>query len=170
MDSLTLLADMFRHMAWADAMVLSTITGKPEAAGTDAYILSKLRHLHMVQMVFLDVLNGVPFNPGVADGLDTNALAVFAREVHTGLMRHLESLSPEVMDRVIELPWSAIASEKLGFRVADHSVSDALVQVPEHSAYHRGQVCARLRELGIDPPMTDYIAWIWRHKPEPLWP
>jgi len=74
------------------------------------------------------------------------------------------------MERVIELPWSAIASEKLGFRVADHTVADALVQVPEHSAYHRGQVCSRLRELGIDPPMTDYIAWIWRHKPEPSWP
>jgi uncharacterized damage-inducible protein DinB len=169
MDSLSLLAGMFRHMAWADAMVLSTITGKPEA-GSDVFILAKLRHLHMVQKVFLDVLNGVPFNPGVADGLDANALAVFAREVHAGLMRHIESLSPELMDRVIELPWSAIASEKLGFRVADHTVADALVQVPEHSAYHRGQVCSRLRELGIDPPMTDYIAWIWRHKPEPSWP
>jgi len=63
MDSLSLLAGMFRHMAWADAMVLSTITGKPEA-GSDVFILAKLRHLHMVQKVFLDVLNGVPFNPG----------------------------------------------------------------------------------------------------------
>jgi uncharacterized damage-inducible protein DinB len=169
MDSLTLLADMFRHMAWADAMVLSTITGKPEA-GSDVFILAKLRHLHMVQKVFLDVLNNVPFDPKVADDLDADALAVFAREVHAGLMRCLESLSQERLDRVIELPWSAIASEKPGFRVADHSVADALVQVPEHSAYHRGQVCTRLRELGIDPPMTDYIAWIWRHKPEPSWP
>jgi uncharacterized damage-inducible protein DinB len=169
MDTLSLIADMFRHMACADAQVLSTITGKP-LAETDAYILTKLRHLHMVQKVFLDVLNGMPFDPKAADTLDIGALAVFAREVHADTMHHLESLSPEVLGRVIELPWSAIASDKLGFRVADHTVADALVQVPEHSAYHRGQVCARLRELGIDPPMTDYIAWIWRHKPEPSWP
>jgi uncharacterized damage-inducible protein DinB len=39
-----------------------------------------------------------------------------------------------------------------------------------HSTYHRGQVNARLRELGIEPPLTDYIAWIWFGRPEAEWP
>ncbi len=169
MDAFSLLADQFRHMAWADALVLSTIAARPVAAG-DEYILSKLRHLHMVQSVFLDVWRGEPFDPRVADGLDFRALIDLARKVHTGSMCFLESLTPEALERVANLPWSSMATEKLGFTVADHSVADALVQVPQHSAYHRGQLSARLRELGVDPPMTDFIAWIWRHKPEPSWP
>jgi uncharacterized damage-inducible protein DinB len=169
MNALSLITDMFRHMAWADALVLSTISGNP-AAEQDGYILDKLRHLHMVQSVFLDVWRGETFDPRVADGLDLRALIDLARKVHVGSMRFLESLTPEALERVANLPWSKMATEKLGFDVADHSLAETLVQVPEHSAYHRGQLSTRLRELGIDPPMTDYIAWIWRHKPEPSWP
>jgi uncharacterized damage-inducible protein DinB len=169
MHSRSLITDMFRHMAWADALVLSTITGRTEAE-RDGHILDKLRHLHMVQSVFLDVWRGEPFDPRVADGLDLRALAALAHDVHSGSMRFLDSLTPEALGRVVNLPWSKTATEKLGFEVADHSLAETLVQVPEHSAYHRGQLAARLRELGVDPPMTDYIAWIWRHKPEPSWP
>lgn len=169
MDALALLLDQFRHMAWADALVLSTFSSRPEAE-RDGYILDKLRHLHMVQSVFLDVWRGEAFDPRVADGLDLRALIGLARDVHTGSMRFLESLTPEALERVVRLPWSKMATEKLGFEVADHSLAETLVQVPAHSAYHRGQVSARLRELGVDPPMTDYIAWIWRHKPDAAWP
>ncbi|NTV66537.1 MAG: damage-inducible protein DinB [Chlorobaculum sp.] len=169
MNTLSLLTDMFRHMAWADALVLSMISDRP-VAERDGYILDKLRHLHMVQSVFLDVWCGETFDPCVADGLDLRALAGLAREVHAGSMRFLESLTPEALERVVRLPWSKMATAKLGFEVAAHTLAETLVQVPEHSAYHRGQLCARLRELGVDPPMTDYIAWVWRHKPDAAWP
>lgn len=169
MDPLDLLTDQFRHMAWADALVFSTIFPRPEAV-RDEYLLVKLRHQHVVQKIFLDVWSGVPFNSGEAGDFDLHELAGFARVVHDGSMRFLESLTPEALDCVVDLPWSKTATEKLGFRVADHSLAETLVQVPAHSSYHRGQVCARLRELGIDPPMTDFIAWIWRHKPAPAWP
>lgn len=169
METIALIADMFRHMAWADGMVFTSVIGKSVAEG-DASVLVKLRHLHMVQKVFLDVFNGVPFDPRATDELDLHSLCGFARNTHAGSMGYLDSLSPVTLEEVLELPWSKTATEKLGFEVADHSLADALVQVPAHSSYHRGQVCARLRELGIDPPMTDYIAWIWRHKPEPSWP
>ena len=169
MDSLFLITDMFRHMAWADALVFSTIFPRAEAL-RDEYLRTKLRHQHVVQKLFLDVWSCVPFNSGVAGDFDFHELAGFARDVHDGSMRFLESLTPEALDSVVDLPWSKTATEKLGFSVADHSLAETLVQVPAHSSYHRGQVCARLRELGVDPPMTDLIAWIWRHKPAPEWP
>jgi len=169
MDALSLLLDQFRHMGWADALVLSTISGNPVAASDDC-ILAKLRHLHVVQKIFLDVWLARSLDPRVADDLDLRALCAFARGVHQESMRYLGSLSAAELESVVELPWSKTATAKLGFEVAAHTLADALVQVPQHSAYHRGQVAARLRELGLDPPMTDFIAWIWRHKPEAAWP
>jgi uncharacterized damage-inducible protein DinB len=168
MDALSLIADMYRHMAWADALALSAIAANPVAAGDD-YILDKLRHLHMVQKLFLDVLRNRQIDPQETSGLDMKALSAFARNVDAEFMRFLESLTVEQLESVVALPWSKTATKKLGFEVAEHSLAETLVQVPEHSAYHRGQLSARLRELGIDPPMTDFIAWIWRHKPEPSW-
>ena len=44
------------------------------------------------------------------------------------------------------------------------------MQVALHSTYHRGQINARIRELGGEPPLTDFIAWVWAGKPQPSWP
>jgi uncharacterized damage-inducible protein DinB len=38
-----------------------------------------------------------------------------------------------------------------------------------HSSYHRGQVAQRLRELGEEPPLSDFIAWIWMDRPGADW-
>ena len=35
-----------------------------------------------------------------------------------------------------------------------------LRQIVNHSTYHRGQVAAKLKRLGIEPPMTDLIRWV----------
>jgi len=169
MSALTLLTDLYRHMGWADALMLTTVMENPEAA-KDELVLAKLRHLHATQRIFLDVWNDRPIDPKAADKLDLPALAAFAREAHSGIVQFLTSQTSKTLKTPLELPWSKTASEKLGFEVAANTLADTLVQVSSHSCYHRGQISARLRELGIEPPMTDYIAWTWRHKPEALWP
>jgi uncharacterized damage-inducible protein DinB len=35
-----------------------------------------------------------------------------------------------------------------------------LRQIVNHSTYHRGQVAAKLKRLGVEPPMTDLIMWV----------
>jgi len=37
------------------------------------------------------------------------------------------------------------------------SVQDVLLHITNHSTYHRGQVAMRLKELGLQPPASDYI-------------
>jgi len=34
-----------------------------------------------------------------------------------------------------------------------------LLQALTHSQHHRGQNASRMRELGVTPPMTDFIIW-----------
>src|SRR5205814_1903687 len=39
-------------------------------------------------------------------------------------------------------------------------VQDILMHVIVHSAYHRGQVAAAVREAGGKPAVTDYVVWV----------
>jgi uncharacterized damage-inducible protein DinB len=39
-----------------------------------------------------------------------------------------------------------------------------------HSAHHRGQINVHLRELGIAPPLVDFIIWVCLGKPPAEWP
>lgn len=41
-----------------------------------------------------------------------------------------------------------------------------LRHVVNHSTYHRGQVAAKLKRLGVEPPMTDFIFWVMEHVPQ----
>lgn len=38
-----------------------------------------------------------------------------------------------------------------------NSVADMLMQMFNHSTYHRGQIVSLLKKSGIEPPATDYI-------------
>lgn len=43
-----------------------------------------------------------------------------------------------------------------------NTVSDILMHVVLHSAHHRGQIASLVRELGGQPAITDYIAYVRR--------
>lgn len=40
-----------------------------------------------------------------------------------------------------------------------NKVSDILFHIINHSTYHRGQIAADFREIGLEPLVTDYIFW-----------
>ncbi|HQQ82659.1 MAG: DinB family protein [Cyclobacteriaceae bacterium] len=40
-----------------------------------------------------------------------------------------------------------------------NTVKDILFHVVNHTTYHRGQIALELRQVGITPPVTDFIAY-----------
>lgn len=44
-------------------------------------------------------------------------------------------------------------------------MADVLTHLVIHSAYHRGQVAAAVREAGGKPAATDYVVWIRKGRP-----
>jgi len=40
-----------------------------------------------------------------------------------------------------------------------------VLQVFLHTQHHRGQVCMRMREVGVVPPTIDFILWLWAGRP-----
>jgi uncharacterized damage-inducible protein DinB len=67
------------------------------------------------------------------------------------------------------MPWVKSFEAQLGRTFSTPTLGETIFQVTSHSTYHRGQVNARLREVGGNPPLVDYIAWIWFGRPTPNW-
>ncbi len=169
MNTLTLFRELSRHTEWADAVVFTAINANP-AAQEDERLLGILRHLHLVQKVFLDVWRNEPVNPEETGSFSVPELEQYVRKNHLAIGCFHDTLTAGMLDDAVKLPWAGLVSRNLGFEVAKPTIGETLMQVHAHSSYHRGQVNARLRDLGIGPPMTDYIAWVWAHKPSAQWP
>lgn len=41
----------------------------------------------------------------------------------------------------------------------ESTIRHIIAHVINHSTYHRAQMAVRIRDLNIDPPVTDYIAY-----------
>ena len=69
----------------------------------------------------------------------------------------------------VTLPWADELVKRFG-SAAPATLAETILQVAMHTAYHRGQIATRLRELGGEPQSTDFIMWIWMRRPEADWP
>jgi len=140
------------------------------SATTSTDLLERLHHVHLVQKAFLCLWRGEEIDPQAGEGLDAEALAEWAQGLHREIRDFLADLDASRLDAPLDIPWSVEVERRLGFAPAPTSIGDSLIQVFAHTAHHRGQICLRLRELGGEPPLVDYIAWIWRGRPAPGWP
>jgi uncharacterized damage-inducible protein DinB len=168
MEALELLRGLFRHMEWADALVWKAVFGA-SAATNDSVIRQRLHHLHLVQRAFFQIWRGQTMDFSGTDAFLSDQLATWGREYHRDVAHFLNSLTPVSLDAGVHLPWAAHFASKDGV-LHNPSMGETLMQVTAHSTYHRGQVNARLREVGVEPPLTDFIAWVWNGKPAPAWP
>ncbi len=151
---LRLLRDLFRHEAWADKEHLKAMEANLSLA-EDGEIKERLKHLHWVQRFFLGFCGGEKLRVDVA----LDSAADFRRaieEYHAAMARLLEGLNDERLGEVVTFP------KPLDFC---STVREALVQAVTHSQHHRGQNARRMRELGVAPPMTDYILWVRQGRP-----
>jgi uncharacterized damage-inducible protein DinB len=93
----------------------------------------------------------------------------WGHEYYAEVFAHLENLTEEEVSKTMQLPWAEIVEHELGRKPASISFAETMLQVPLHSHYHRGQVNARLRAVGGEPPRVDYIVWVWLGRPAADW-
>lgn len=169
MTDSTTLRELFRHMEWADAQVWSAVLAHAEATDNTA-LHERLHHLHHVQHAFLQVWRGQYTRTPPARFSDGAALLKWAREYYRQVEEYLGALDEGDLNQPIEVPWSRMVESRLGREAEALSLGETLLQVVMHSTYHRGQVNMQLRGLGGEPPLTDFIVWLWLGKPQPDWP
>jgi uncharacterized damage-inducible protein DinB len=161
--------NLLKHMEWADALVWTAVLGLP-AARDDARLRERLHHLHVVQWVYLQVWRGEPIRaPELGTFADLDAVAAWARSCYPKLREFARRVKADELAQRIEFPWAGEVVTRLG-SAGPATLGESVLQVVMHSTYHRGQIAARIRELGGEPPLTDFIAWIWKERPDPAWP
>lgn len=183
MNFLSHLQDQFRHTEWADAMVWRTALSV-DMALADETLRARLHHIHQVQRVFLSVWQGafahlqdsnerrqaVMAWVNKGNELRGTDLLTWGQTYHHDVQSYVRGLSEDDLAQVVTLPWGEMVAARIGQSPAPSTRAETLQQVTMHSAYHRGQVNTRLRELGAEPPLVDFIAWVWLGKPPVQWP
>ncbi len=182
MNLLAHLFDQFRHMEWADATVWRTALSV-DGTLADETLRARLHHIHLVQRVFLSVWVGAFAHlhdnherqqavlSWMHKGNDLRGadLMAWGQAYHRDVQSYLRGLAEAALTQVVALPWSEMVAAGLGQMPAASTMAETLQQVTMHSTYHRGQVNMRLRELGAEPPLVDFIAWVWLDKPAAQW-
>jgi len=157
------------YLEWADATMWRQVLATP-AATTDSRVRELLVHSHTVEWVYLQVWWGEVPRPSEADSFpDLAALVRWVRQYHRERARFVAMLTAELLAEQVRFPWQDRLAERFG-EVHPASIAQAIIQVVMHSAHHRGQINTRLRELGGEPPLTDFIAWAWTGRPPAQWP
>jgi uncharacterized damage-inducible protein DinB len=160
----TWLHDLYRHQAWADAEHWRAI-GAFDTARNDAVIRTRLHHIHLVQHAFEWSVGdrAAPLQLTTpAQFPSFESLRDYARAFHARVEPYFDALTDARASTSIRMKW--FKDPPLSITVAE-----ALTQCVMHSQHHRGQNAARLRELGGEPPTTDYIFWLWKGRPAPTW-
>lgn len=159
---------LVKHMEWADALVWRSVLALPET-DSDVRVRECLHHLHVVQWAYLHIWRGEQPNiPELSSFADLRSMHVWAREYYGQALVYLDNLEAETLERQVQFPWAEQLVERYG-GVRAATLAETIFQITSHTTYHRGQVNMRLRELGGEPPLTDFIAWIWMGKPSAGW-
>jgi uncharacterized damage-inducible protein DinB len=169
--SVPVIRDLFRHMEWADATVWRAVLSHTPAQADDV-LRGYLAHLHTVQRAALRLWQGQTHEQAYRNVLDTDACVNLHQSVqpyYSELRTFLDTLDEATLARPLVMPWLKPYEEKMGMTFATPMVGETMLHVTIHSTYHRGQVNARLRATGGEPPHVDYIAWIWFERPAPDW-
>ena len=156
-------------MEWADASVWRAVLASDKAGASDQKLKEYFYHLHLVQHAFLRAWRGEPRDKPYPTFDDMHELMRWGRSYFGEVFEHFEKLNDQQISQPAQLPWAYIVEKELGRKPESLSVAEMMLQVPLHSQYHRGQINARLRAVGGEPPRVDYIVWVWLGRPAANW-
>lgn len=142
---------LFAHAAWADDLVQRAL----EAAGDRAPSRAVELYAHVLgaELVWLARLEGSAADTAVWPEATPGHLAPLARscrERYASLLAGLDEAGAAREVRYVNSAGRAFTSR----------VDDILLHVALHGVNHRGQVSLLLRQAGLEPVPTDYIAWV----------
>jgi uncharacterized damage-inducible protein DinB len=161
-------SELLTHMEWADAQSWRAIRATP-AAQADERVRWLMHHTHLVQSIYLQAWRGDPFQlTELASYPDLASIESWARPFYPLAAAFAATVEESRFGEPVDFPWSAMIAEKFG-KILPATLGESAWQVFSHTTYHRGQLSTRIREVGGEPPVVDFLYWVWAAKPAPEW-
>ena len=161
---------VIEHMEWADARTWASVRalGAERVEGSD--LRDRLFHIHLVQQLYLAMWRGQPLPavPQLLDYPDLEAVRRWGRTFYPEARALLARADEGRLARPVVVPFSERLAPP-GGSVTHATLAETVIQVGMHTAHHRGQLATRIRELGGEPPLTDFVVWIWTGRPAAEW-
>ena len=167
MYSRELLRQLYAHMEWADARIWSEVV-TTAAAENDRWLRDKLFHLHDTQQAFLSLWTDHP-RATREDVASLAAVYEWARPYYAWARRFLDATSAETLAGPVSNAFGDRMRQHFGDPRGHVTLGTTAFHVAAHTMHHRGQVMTRLRGLGGDPPLVDYVIWVWSGYPAAEW-
>jgi uncharacterized damage-inducible protein DinB len=134
---------------WANARVFDAI----QAPGVPRSAVRLMAHIQAARRIWLErIASGAYEGLDVFPDDDVQASRSLAHEMDARYETVLEGVQGS-LEGVVRY------RNTMGQEFAT-ALGEILEHVRLHGAYHRGQIARVLREAGIDPPVTDYIAYV----------
>ncbi|MEP0547085.1 MAG: DinB family protein [Rhodothermales bacterium] len=153
---LTELPRLFHYNAWANARLVDALRPASDRA------LAIAAHGFTAERIWLMRLRGETTDgDSIWPELSVRACASLAARNASALAAYIEGLDKPDLTRKVRYR----NSKGVAYATA---AGDVLRHLLLHSAYHRGQAAAALREDGAEPPVTDFIVFVReRHEAHP---
>jgi uncharacterized damage-inducible protein DinB len=144
-----LLLDLARYQAWADAAHWKALRENATLL-EDAEIRKRLNHMVAAMKLLTTLARGETPDLTPAKEIDSiDDLEAAMGKAQTNLTAAIGSVD---LDKMIALP----RGPKGPFEAP---AGVLLLQALMHGQHHRGQNASRMRQLGVNPPMTDFVIW-----------
>ena len=163
------LRELHAHLEWADAKVWS-VALKTKWASRDKVLRDKLFHVHQTQRAYLNMWTDKPQQLTKPEDFDSLvSLFEWAHPYYSEVRGFLDAANSSTLDRPVPELFRQRMEQHLGPSVASITLRETVLDLASHTAHHRGQLNTRLRELNGEPPLVDYIAWVWHGRPVADW-
>lgn len=160
--------DLLTHMEWADAQTWRAVRDFAPAQ-SDERLKWLFHHLHLVQSIYLQAWRGEPFELTELKAYpDLGAIEAWARSYYPRAAAYAAAVDESRFAQTLAVPWSQMIVAKFGKELAV-TLGESVWQVFLHTSYHRGQISTRIREIGGEPPLIDYLYWVWAGRPATEW-
>ena len=140
---------VLRHLQWADE---NTFPGL-QAAGAPATAQERFMHVIAAEHVWLVRIRGQPQRFPVWPPFTADGCRALLEENHRGYAALLDGPDGAALQR--EITYTTSDGRKF-----TNTVADILQHVALHGSWHRGQIAMLLRQAGLQPFSSDYIAHV----------